>query len=44
MLTESLRQVFGVAAVVASDGLALKDVDVVSHKTFPGSINDNVYC
>lgn len=35
MLTESLRQVFGVAAVVASDGLALKDVDVEAHEIFP---------
>jgi len=38
-MTEPLRHVFGVAAVVASGGLALEDVDVDSHNVFPESVN-----
>ena len=38
-MTESLRQVFGVAAVVAAGGLALKDVDLEGHLIFPDSVN-----
>ena len=39
MVTQPLLQVFGLAAVVAAGGLALKDVDVEGHEIFPDSSN-----
>jgi len=40
-MAEPLRHIFGVAAVVASGGLALEDVDVEDHNVFPESVNGN---
>ena len=39
VVTQPLLQVFGLAAVVAAGGLALKDVDVEGHEIFPDSSN-----
>jgi hypothetical protein len=39
VVTQSLFQVFSLAAVVAAGGLALKDVDVKGHDVVPESVN-----
>ena len=43
-MMESLFQVFGLAAVEATSGLALDDIDVIDHRALPDSENDNAKC
>jgi len=41
VVTQSLFQVLGLAAIVAASGLALEDVDVKAHMIFPDGFIGN---